>query len=165
VRKKHRRQLIVTGAVVGIFCLAGVGLILLGVQKYRGSRAFQAEASTATGTVIGFEHWDAPGSDPQDDIVYAVVRFSTETCQEIRFRGPSQAGLEHYHRGDGVRVLYHPDRPEEARIDSFMGLWFAATMLITLGVAAIFVPLLTLRQAWKWACVQDGGDRVRADYV
>jgi hypothetical protein len=59
-----------------------------------------------------------------------MVVYTTENGKEITFRGPSRDGLVKLNKGDTVRVLYYPDDPENARVDSFMGLWFAAAMLM-----------------------------------
>ena len=131
-------------------------LIYLGYGKYTDSREFAAGAKSADGTVTGFETYDAPGSDIRDDIHYAMVTYTTEDGMEITFQGPSKDGLVKLKKGDPVRVLYYPDGPENARVDSFMELWFAATMLIGLGAGAILIPLLTLWQCWKWVEKQDG---------
>ena len=85
-----------------------------------------------------------------------MVFFKTDDGREVRFQGPSQDGLEKYRKGDKVRALYGPVAPEDAKIDSFMGLWFAATMLWIVGGGFIVVPLLTLWQGWGWVKRQEG---------
>jgi hypothetical protein len=84
-----------------------------------------------------------------------MVLFTLEDGREIRFEGPSKDSLVKLREGDEVQVFYDPADPTIAKVDSFMGLWFAATMLAGLGAAAILIPLLTLWQAWKWCERQD----------
>lgn len=163
MKAEHRRQLAVFGAVAVLFCAGGVISIVFGIRMYRENRAFADRATAADGKVVGFETWESgTGSDERENIHYAVVVYKTADGREVRFRGPSKDGLVKLKQGDAVRVLYYPANPQAARVDSFMGLWFAATMLIAVGAGAVVVPLLTMRQAWKWAERQGGaeeGDR------
>jgi hypothetical protein len=123
---------------------------------YHENRAFADRATAADGKVIGFETWESgTGFDERENIHYAVVVYETADGREVRFRGPSKDGLVKLKQGDAVRVLYYPDDPKGARVDSFMGLWFGATMLIAVGAGAFIVPLLTMWQAWKWAKRQE----------
>ena len=156
VKTEHRKQLAVVGALVLLFCAGGVVLIVLGFYKYTDSREFVAGAESAKGKVVGFETFDAPGSDPRDDIHYAMVLYRTADGRGVRFQGPSKDGLVRLKQGDKVRVLYYPSDPENARVDSFMGLWFAATMLWIVGGGFIVVPLLTMWQGWRWVKRQEG---------
>ena len=156
MKPEHQRQLLIFGVVTLLVSVGGVVLVLLGFGRYVDSRAFVAMATPAPGKVVGFETYDAPGGDSRDDIHYAMVVYKTRGGREIKFRGPSRDGLVRLKRGDDVRVLYDPSDPKKARVDSFMGLWFAATMLWLIGGGALIIPPLTMWQAWKWAKRQDG---------
>lgn len=135
-----------------VFVNGGIPLIALGVRSLAENRAFSVRAMSVNGRVVGFERWEpSGGADIDEHLHYAVVRYRTAEGREIRFRGPSKDGLPRLRQGDVVRVLYDPSSPETARVDSFMGLWFSATMLCGIGAGAILVPLLTWRQARKWA--------------
>lgn len=152
----HKTQLKITAMVVLLFCAGGAVLIYFGYGEYADSREFAGGAETAEGDVTGFEVYDDPASlSERDNIYYAMIRYTTEDGREIIFRGPSKHGLVKLKQGDSVRVLYYPEEPKNARVDSFMGLWFVATMLIGLGVGAILIPLLTLWQCWKWVKRQE----------
>ena len=156
--ENYRRQLQVFGAVTALVFAGGVVLIILGLNSYTASRAFVAGAKAAPGKVVGFETYDAPGADLTDDIHYAMVVYKIEDGREVKFRGPSKDGLVKLKRGDDVRVLYYPSDPQDARVDSFMGLWFAATMLWLIGGGAIVIPPFTMWQAWKWVKRQEGSE-------
>lgn len=151
MKAEHKKQLAITSLVVLLFCAGGIVLIALGTQKYIKSLDFIAEAKSTSGRVVGFKIWDAPGIGDWDDIHYAMILFTLEDGREIRFQGPSKDGPVKLRLDDEVRVLYDPTDPTIAKVDSFMGLWFASTMLYGMGAAVILLPLLTLWQAWKWA--------------
>ncbi|MBN2129885.1 MAG: DUF3592 domain-containing protein [Sedimentisphaerales bacterium] len=157
MKTEYKRQLWIGGALTGLFCLGGAVLIALGVWFYDQSRAFKEAAETAPGKVVGYERWDAPGQDLEDDITYAIIEYTLPNGKVIHFQGPSKDGPVTLHRGDPVTVLYNPADPTDARVDSFMGLWFACTMLLVLGSAAIVLPLLTFWQGCKWVQRQEAG--------
>jgi hypothetical protein len=150
MKKEHRKQLVIGWVLTVPFCVGGLALIIWGSSKYIDSREFSSGAQSASGKVVGFETYDAPGSiSPRDDIHYAMVRYETADGQDVLFRGPSRDGLVRLNQGDEVDILYYPGTPEDARVDTFMGLWFAATILWGVGGGAIVIPLLTMWQAWK----------------
>ena len=159
---EHKKQLYIGGGLTLLFCLGGAALIVLGFLKYTDSKSFAATAKATEGEVVGFEKYDAPGSSIRDDIYYALVLYKTDSGQKIRFRGPSRDGPVKLRKGDQVRVLYRPEDPENARVDSFMGLWFAAAMLWAVGGGAVLIPLLTLWQAWKWVKRQELPGQIHA---
>ena len=155
MKNEHRKQLIIGWSLALLFCLGGVVLIVLGWGRYADSREIAAGALSAPGKVVGFEKYDAPGLSPRDDLHYAMIVYETAGGREVRFRGPSKDGLVKLERGDEVNVLYYPQKPQQARVDPFMGLWFPATMLMGLGIGAILLPLLTMWEALKWVKQQE----------
>ncbi len=158
MNSKHRKEMAIAGSLAMLFCIAGTGLTVLGFHNHAEVREFVAGAESAEGRVVGFEESESGGGfNDRENILYAVVCFDTGDGREVRFRGPSQDGLEKYDAGDEVQVLYHPTDPEGARIDSFMGLWFGATMLWVVGGGAILIPLWTMWEGWKWVKRQEGG--------
>jgi hypothetical protein len=77
---------------------------------------------------------------------YAFIRFQTESGEYIEFR--SNAGNKPlYQKGEQVIVLYDPDAPETAQINSFGVIWatpvFAA--VIGLGLLGVWARLSITR--------------------
>ncbi len=156
MQEKHRKEMKIVGALTALFCLIGIVLVVLGFRDYAKTRSFVSVAASTSGEVTGFEKWEPEVSTSErDSILYAVVVFETGEGREVRFQGPSQDGLAKYEEGDKVDVLYDPENPEDARIDSFLGLWFGATMFWVIGGGAIVIPLFTLYQGWKGAKRQE----------
>jgi hypothetical protein len=147
---EYRRQILLGWTLAGLFCFGGVVLIGWGWTRYAEMKAFVDGARTAPGRVVGFDLYDAPGPGLREDIHYAVIRYRTADGEQVRFRGPSRDGPARLNEGDEVRVLYHPDAPEQARVDSFMGLWFVPVILWIVGFGVIAVPLWTMREAHRW---------------
>jgi len=140
----NKKEFIIGGLLAGLFVLGGMGLLIWGLSYYASAKTFLANASEAKGTVTGFDRWEGATSSHSDDIRYAIIVFKTADGKEVRFKGPSQEWASSYKSGDAVEVLYDPKNPDNAKIDSFMGLWFAPAMLCGVGFFAVFIPLLTL---------------------
>jgi hypothetical protein len=159
MKAEHKKQLAVFMVIALLFCAGGIVCILFGIGMYIENRAFADRAIPTEGKVAGFEKWESgTGFDRQENLYYATILYKAADGREVRFRGPSRDGLVKLKRGDSVRVLYDSANPEAARVDSFMGLWFGATMLCGLGVGAILIPLLTLWHSWKWVKRQERND-------
>ena len=74
-----------------------------------------------------------------------MVRFRTQDGRTVETE--SETGTSSFSRrpGEQVEVLYDPLRPEEARIKTFMMLWFAPLIFSVLGFFMfVFGTLFTL---------------------
>lgn len=159
MKADHKKQLAVFMLIALFFCAAGIVSVCFGIRMYKENRAFADLANSTEGKVVGFETWESgTGFDRRENIYYATIVYSAADGREVRFRGPSRDGLVKLKQGESVRVLYDSANPEAARVDSFMGLWFGATMLCGVGAGAIFLPLFTLRQSWNWVKRQEKSD-------
>jgi hypothetical protein len=127
---------------------AGVGTLLFAVGLIVAvhTQWFIARAARAPGVVIE-NIWgtDSEGSSTAKP----RVRFRTPAGQEFVF--VSKVGSSHpsYEAGEGVAVLYDPENPGDARIQSFLSLWFVSLLLGGLGAlfAAIgLIPMLVIRR-------------------
>jgi len=149
---EHKRQLLVFGAVALLFCAGGVVAVMFSVRLYAETRRFLSRAESAEGRVVEMEKTRESNRERGTRYTYTpVILFTTKAGGEVRFKGPPRTVLVKLEEGDTVRLFYDPDAPEDARVDSFAGLWFGAAILLAVGAAAIFIPALTMWQAWKWA--------------
>lgn len=97
--------------------------------------SFLQKATRAPGEVI-----DLVERRDDDGVSYLpVVRFRTADGDERVFEGAVAANPPSYEIGDAVEVLYEASAPDDARIDSFLQLWFvpALTGFMALGFAII----------------------------
>lgn len=112
------------------------------------------DPESAEGKVTSYEKVvRGTGSDERKDVRnYVIVQFTAEDDSQYHFTGPNrqEEGPFKIWKGDSVRVLYDPQNPENARVNSFLGMWFTSTILIAVGSAFIIVSLLTYWSAWKW---------------
>jgi len=101
------------------------------------TRDFVASALPATGEVIDFFE-----SRSSESLTYRpVVEFVTAQGQSVQFTSPSGSSPPAYSRGESVEVLYDPDRPEIAQINSFFSLWGVPIIFVSIGVILFVLGL------------------------
>ncbi len=112
-----------------LFTLIGVIMILGSVIWILMNYQFASRANSATGTVVGL---NAGGSHPQ-------IRFTATNGKVVEF---SQSGLIFgYKIGDEVEVLYDPETPQKASLNTFGALWGFPLLGVVLGVCFASVSL------------------------
>ena len=118
-----------------ILPLTSAGGILFGGGLYVGVREarFLRTASPATGIVTKITEYKSSKSTNY----YPNVRFQTPGGEALTFRATGLVGG--YAVGDQVGVLYDPDNPSRASIDSFGSLWGVPLLMVTVGTAALVV--------------------------
>ena len=77
----------------------------------------------------------------KDALSYAAIRFSSETSQQIEFHSGGSAGR--YKVGQAVRVLYPPNHPENAVLDSLDTFGFRLPVFISVAAFFSLVALVT----------------------
>jgi len=120
---------------VGVFCVAGAGLVVCGLVWFGRTGRFVAGAKQAEGVVVDREtrfHTDGP-------VVHPVVRFETRDGRTVTFKEP--VGGFPLKIGRRVRVLYDPRDPRRAKMRTFTKLWMFPAVLVTLGAGFLFMVL------------------------
>jgi hypothetical protein len=131
-RNSSPKVLLLVGVVFG-----GVALVLLGVCTLLvlNDREFRSTAVETTGTVVAYEtHYDTDEGRRRESYS-PVVRFTAPDGRQLEAR-TNVSTSSRPRIGDRVTVLYQPDDPADARIDT------ATTRLvgplITGGLGGIF---------------------------
>lgn len=154
MKAMYKRQLAIFGAVAILFVCGGIASIFFGVGMYQESATFAERANEASGTVVDYEKVvRGTGANEREDVrYYVVVEFTAADGRQHRFKGPDrqEEGPFKIRKGDVVSVLYDPASPQNAKVNSFLGMWFSSTILIVVGIASILVPMLTLWTSWNW---------------
>lgn len=118
-----------------IFILAGLGMLAGSAYSVIHTNDFLTTAIHAQGKVTELV---ARRSD--NSTLYAPkVRFYTPNQESISFTSSSSSNPPSYSRGDKVEVLYRPNQPSDAKINSFFSLWGTALILAILG--AVFTAI------------------------
>lgn len=149
-----------------------VGIVLLGVSGWLtvGSLDFKANAAQAEGTVVRLQSEYSRDSEGRGRYMYyPIVQFGTEAGEDIEFRGSVGSSSPSYRRGERVTVLYFPQAPQDAKIDSIGGLWVGP--LITGGAGLVFTLVaggfwfVRARRAKLEEWMRMNGRPVEADYT
>jgi hypothetical protein len=154
----------------GIFTVIGLGLLIGGVFAFQHTRRFLATAISVPGVVtenVWQERRSSNNSIHGD--FYPRIRFRTTDGQEISFITNSGSNPPSYHVNERITILYDPQQPYDARIQSFVELWLLPTILCGLGiffcsfgvVAAIWKVLNARKNAW----LQQNGRRIQAEFT
>jgi hypothetical protein len=124
-------------AAFGGVLLFAIGVAIAGgtLQVNRQERDRLREWQRADGTVV--QVLDRRSAQP--DVVIPLVAFTTASGERVSFTAPPGKASTFYMTAP-VKVIYHPDRPQEALIDDRARRWTrnglsggAALLLIALG--------------------------------
>jgi len=154
----------------GIFTAIGLGLLIGGVFAFQHTRRFLATAISVPGVVtenVWQERRSSNNSIHGD--FYPRIRFRTADGQEISFITNSGSNPPSYHVNEQVTILYDPQQPYHAYIQSFVDLWLLPTILCGLGiffcsfgvVAAVWKVLSARKNAW----LHQNGRRIQAEFT
>ena len=124
--------------MIGMVCLL-VGLCLLGgaLKLFLDTRAFLSSAKETTGVVVDLER-----KRDEDSTTYApVFRFKDATGVEYTVTSSVSSKPAAHNVGASVPVLFDPQSPRNAKINSFRDLWFGATICATLGLVFSMIGL------------------------
>jgi hypothetical protein len=121
--------------------LVGFLLSTLGIStltfceiSYQKTRTFIATATTAEGTVIAVEKSRIFTAKPNSgSSSHPIVRFTTEAGETIEFRSNVGSNPPTYRPGETVPILYPPENPQRATINSFPSLWLLTFIFTVVG--------------------------------
>ena len=133
-----------------ISLLSALGLLALGGYCYNRAARFKKAAVEAQGAVV--ELREGSGGAHSGTVYYPVIRFADQGGQERTLYSRTGSYPPAYAVGDRVSVLYDPAAPNEAKVNSFTGLWLLPLILGILGgldfLTGVFllfaVPLILL---------------------
>lgn len=128
------------GPLLLIFFCAGLLLLSIGLYWGRQNINFLDRAIKAGGEVIRL--------DRQGGYYYPIVKYQDSSGISRTLYGSTGSRPPTYFEGERVNVLYDPNDdqfPLNAKIDSFMQLWFGPICLSGLGSVFIIVQLCIWR--------------------
>jgi hypothetical protein len=109
------------------------GLLMAAAFFAQQTLSYQQEAQRVTGMVVRMQQDSRSGAKP-------VVGYLVDDRHYEVVAGVSQSPPA-YHIGEEVELMYLPDNPGDARIDSFMENWFMTLMLGGFGALTLFGSL------------------------
>ena len=150
-----------------IFGLIGVGMLIGGYYTWSSTNAFLQTATKAQGEVVNVVRERSSDSDGRTSYsYYPEIKFRTSTNEEVIFKSSSGSNPPSYRTGESVEVLYDPQNPPNASINSFMSLWLGTIILSVIGLvfAAIGFGVLAFqgKNSKKIAWLKQSGRRIQA---
>ncbi|MBR0725359.1 DUF3592 domain-containing protein [Bradyrhizobium manausense] len=137
-------------AIVLYLSVLLVGLVLLGLGLFDLGRtiAFLARAEQTEARFAGAIA--RSGGNHGGTFLYPTFQFVTRDGRAMTVTSPSGSTAQPYADGERVGIAYDPQRPEDARLLSFLTLWIAPTLLCAAGLlllaGAVLVRLALARQ-------------------
>ncbi|PHJ57965.1 hypothetical protein VF14_28395 [Nostoc linckia z18] len=114
----------------------GVGTIITvtGIIIGLNTRSFVASAIPTQGTVIELvQRWSTDNKGRSSYVYYPVVQYTTRSGESTVFESTSGTNPPQFAKGQQIEILYVPDKPGSATINSWFSLWFLPLMFTGLG--------------------------------
>lgn len=119
--------------------LVGLVFLVIGIFLIKDTLQFLPGTVTAQGTIIHCSYDDA-----QSTACAPTVRFMAKSGQSIAIN-PSFSSSSFY-EGQSVQIRYHPNTPQDGRIDSFTSVWLVPLACGGVGLLVlILIPFRLLR--------------------
>jgi hypothetical protein len=118
--------------------LVGCPFLCIGLSEIHKTAQMVNASATAHGTVIGNTY--RPFAEGGAAYV-PVVEFQTRDEQVVRFTDGIGTYPAEYDVGTQVNVLYDPQDAQNARVYSWKRLWFAPTLITSVGALPILIGI------------------------
>ncbi|HZM80866.1 MAG TPA: DUF3592 domain-containing protein [Candidatus Limnocylindrales bacterium] len=120
--------------------IIGVVAVAISALPLVDSLRFMAAAGHTTGVIVKVV--------PDADSYQPIVEYTSADGQQRRFTSSQTAGERSYYQvGHTVGVLYAPDNPADARLDTWQSRWANDSIIPALGVFIFVLGLLGIRQS------------------
>ncbi len=123
---------------VSIFGIVGVALLVAGYATLRRQLDFRRGSVGTVGTIVGREGYRGR----------PVFEFLDRREHLYRVTGTLLTRESRYNPGDKVRVLYHPENPQDAQVDGFFECWSLPLAFAVFGTININVAIWNVICAW-----------------
>lgn len=130
-----------------IMLVIGLGILFLGLQWRASTQNQIAAMIPAEGRVVDVVSRTSTSYGERETLFYPVVEFRTVDGESIRFQGSTGSNPAAYRAGDTVKVLYDPQTPQSALIDSWEEVWMPSGILIGIGGIFALMGALALLDA------------------
>lgn len=114
-----------------LFIFTSAIMLLVGVWLAKTSLELVSSGVTAQGKVVEMVR----KTDEDGSITYApIIHFTTNKNELIEFASNSSTNPPRYQIGDRVEVIYLNQRPNQAKTNTWLDLWFGPTLTIAMSL-------------------------------
>ncbi len=143
-----------------IFSIIGAGMLVGTFFWFQHVESFIAESAKAEGKVT-----EVVRSRSSDSTTYKpVVQFNAPNGELIEFMSDTGSNPPSHTVGEKVEVLYLPDNPHDAKINSFFTLWFGPLIVGVMGgiffLVGLGIVLATANKSRKYVHLRKNGTPV-----
>ncbi len=133
------------------FMMASLGLIFIvfGVVSSFDTISFRNKAQTVEGTVTGIEERQESRGRRLRTVAYASVDFEAGDGERHQIEVEKGWGVPINMVGESVNLLYLEEAPNDARVDSFVGIWEHTLYGVGGGALMIGVSAIPIVPAWR----------------
>jgi hypothetical protein len=133
---------------VGLVCVVGPGLLLVAAVTGVDRALFFHSAATAEGAIIAMR--ETPQSAGRTRKSFSpIFQFKAANGKNYTVNSNIAERPTSWRLGGSVLVLYQPDHPENAHIDSFAQLWMLQVVVGVVGAAFSTIPVLILIRRFR----------------
>ncbi len=126
--------------------------VYFGTYFYYDIQSIRKGGVKTEGVVLRYERRGTRSANMKDMFVVPIVEFQTVTGQPVVVEGQvdNSTILQNLcESGEQVEVIYDPNNPEHAVINTLAELWFGPLLLWVIGAGFIFVPPFTIWRYFK----------------
>ena len=148
----NNKDLIVGISAAVLFVVVGIVPLYVGFYFYNKVEKIREDGVKTEGTIIRYERRGTRTPKMKDMYIVPIVKFQTATGQEIMVEGKvdNTSILQNLcESGDQVEIIYDPQNPKHAVINTFAELWFVPLLTWVIGIGFILVPPFTIWKHYK----------------
>ena len=129
-----------------IFTIPGLVLVGCGILSLRSARRKLRLWKRASGTVVGYSEMKTSAGKPCSYM--PQVEFTTDDGKTLAFTSSHGTGKKRYPDGTTVNVLYAPEDPASATIQSFSDLFLLSIILLLMGAVFLGISYFNFVSGW-----------------
>jgi hypothetical protein len=120
-----------------LFSILGSFFSFLGIKAGLDTRSFMKTAIPGQGVVIDLTQRSSTKNGRTSYTYSPVVKFTTKQGKITTFASATSSNPPAYIKGQQVEILYNPQNPQSAIINTWLDIWGGSTLVI--GLSSIFV--------------------------
>ncbi|HLP90335.1 MAG TPA: DUF3592 domain-containing protein [Nostocaceae cyanobacterium] len=116
-----------------LFALAGSLCTALGIKISIDTHSFLNTAIPTQGTVTDFVRRSSTKNSKTYYTYYPLIKFTTKEGEPTKFESSSGSNPPAYTKGQQIDILYNPQDPQSAMINSWWDIWGFSIITTSLG--------------------------------